>query len=268
MPCAKSLAGASAGGLTDGEIIGIVSLLLWTLILIVSVKYVALILRADNNGEGGTLSLVALARQALPGRTVPILALGVLGMSLFFGDAVITPAISVLSAVEGLKLVTPALESFVVPIALVIIAGIFWVQHKGTGKVSSFFGPVTLVWFLVMAVLGLWHIGDQVQVLRAINPALCRGVSGRARADLAARHGLGLSGRDRGRGALRRHGAFRARPDPCRVEHGRLSGPDAQLSRARARWCFRTARRSRTRSSCSPRTGSCCRSSSLRRRRP
>lgn len=166
----ESLVGASGGGLSDDEIIGIVSLLLWTLILIVSVKYVALILRADNRGEGGTLSLVALARQALPSRALPILCLGVLGMSLFFGDAVITPAISVLSAVEGLKLVTPALDSLVVPIALVIIAGIFWVQHKGTGKVSSFFGPVTLVWFLVMAVLGVTNIGDQLQVLYAINP--------------------------------------------------------------------------------------------------
>ena len=166
----ESLVGASEGGLMDAEIIGIVSLLLWTLILIVSVKYVALILRADNRGEGGTLSLVALARGALPGRSAAILVLGVVGMSLFFGDAVITPAISVLSAVEGLKLVTPALENFVVPIALAIIAGIFWVQHNGTEAVSRFFGPLTLVWFAVMAVLGALHIGDQAQILLAANP--------------------------------------------------------------------------------------------------
>jgi KUP system potassium uptake protein len=166
----ESLVGASEDGLADSEIIGIVSLLLWTLILIVSVKYVGLILRADNRGEGGTLSLVALARGALPQKAIWILGLGVLGMSLFFGDAIITPAISVLSAVEGLKLVTPTLDPFVVPIALLIIGGIFWVQHKGTGKVSSFFGPVTLVWFIVMAVLGLANIGAQLQILRAVNP--------------------------------------------------------------------------------------------------
>jgi KUP system potassium uptake protein len=166
----ESLVGASEGGLTDNEIIGIVSLLLWTLILIVSVKYVALILRADNRGEGGTLSLVALARSALERRAGLILGIGVLGMSLFFGDAIITPAISVLSAVEGLKLVTPALDPFVVPIALVIIAAIFWVQHKGTERVSTFFGPITLGWFLVLGVLGAMHIGDELSILHAVNP--------------------------------------------------------------------------------------------------
>lgn len=166
----ESLAGASEGGLLDSEIIGIVSLLLWTLILIVSLKYVVLILRADNRGEGGTLSLVALAQGAIGRRTTAILALGVLGTALFFGDAIITPAISVLSAVEGLKLVTPAFDSLVLPIAVAIIAGVFWVQHNGTEQVSRFFGPITLVWFAVMAVLGALHIGDQTDILQSINP--------------------------------------------------------------------------------------------------
>jgi KUP system potassium uptake protein len=167
----ESLAGARAGGIDDAEIIGIVSLLLWTLILMVSLKYVALILRADNDGEGGTLSLVALAQGALARPSLAVLALGVLGTALFFGDALITPAISVLSAVEGLTLVSPETERFVLPIALVIIIGIFWVQQKGTEKVSHFFGPVTLVWFVVMAALGLMHVGDQLAILGALNPA-------------------------------------------------------------------------------------------------
>ncbi len=166
----ESLHAASRDGLAEAEILGIVSLLLWTLTIIVTLKYVVLILRADNGGEGGTLSLVALTQQALGRRTKVVLALGVVGMSLFFGDAVITPAISVLSAVEGLKLVTPAFEPFVLPMTLVIITGIFWVQHKGTGPVATFFGPIMVVWFIVIAVLGLSHIGDQIGILFALNP--------------------------------------------------------------------------------------------------
>lgn len=166
----EALHAARADGLTSNEIIGIVSLLIWTLVLIVTLKYVVLILRADNRGEGGTLSLVALTQQVIGRRTTAILALGVLGTALFFGDAIITPAISVLSAVEGLKLVAPGFDRFVLPLTLVIIFLIFWVQHKGTGRVSALFGPVTLVWFLVMAVLGVRHIGDQIGILQAANP--------------------------------------------------------------------------------------------------
>ena len=167
----EALHAARDQGLTANEIIGIVSLLIWTLVLIVTLKYVVLILRADNRGEGGTLSLVALTQQAIGRRTTTILALGVLGTALFFGDAIITPAISVLSAVEGLKLVAPGFDRFVLPLTLAIIFVIFWVQHKGTGRVSALFGPVTLVWFAVMAVLGMRHIGDQTAILQAVNPA-------------------------------------------------------------------------------------------------
>jgi KUP system potassium uptake protein len=166
----EALHAASRDGLTGSEITGIVSLLIWTLTIIVTIKYITLIMRADNRGEGGTLSLVALTQQAMGRRTKWILGLGVIGMSLFFGDAVITPAISVLSAVEGLSLVTSALDPFVVPITLLIITGIFWVQRQGTGRVSTFFGPITLVWFAVMAILGAWHIGDQWGILFALNP--------------------------------------------------------------------------------------------------
>lgn len=167
----EGLQAASSGGLSPDEVVGIVSLLLWTLILIVTLKYVILILRADNRGEGGTLSLLALAERAVGRRTGLLLALGILGTALFFGDAIITPAISVLSAIEGLTLVTPAFEPYVLPITLGILFALFWVQSRGTGSVSALFGPVMLGWFLMMGGLGLWHIGDHPDILAALNPA-------------------------------------------------------------------------------------------------
>ncbi len=167
----ESLHAASHDGLTPDDVLGVISLLIWTLILIVTFKYVLLIMRADNRGEGGTLSLVALVQQALRRRPAWLLSIGVIGISLFFGDAIITPAMSVLSAVEGLSLVAPSFSGFVVPVTLVIIVGIFIVQNKGTEKVSIFFGPIMTVWFVVMAVLGLIHIGDDPRILVALNPA-------------------------------------------------------------------------------------------------
>jgi KUP system potassium uptake protein len=171
----ESLHAASRNGLTRADVIGVISLLIWALILIVSFKYVTLIMRADNRGEGGTLSLVALVQQALSRRPVWLLALGMVGISLFFGDAIITPAMSVLSAVEGMSLVTPALDRYVVPITLAIIVGIFLVQRRGTGAVSVFFGPVMVTWFLVMAAMGLLHIGDDWSILRALSPTYAAG---------------------------------------------------------------------------------------------
>ena len=135
-----------------------------------TVKYVFILLRADNNGEGGTLTLVALAQRALGQRRGLVLLLGIAGAGLFYGDAVITPAISVLSAVEGLKLVTPALEAYVVPITLAILVALFAVQSRGTGRVAAFFGPIMLVWFATLALTGLLHIADDPAVLSAINP--------------------------------------------------------------------------------------------------
>ena len=157
----EGLHAAGRDGLESSEVIGIVSLLLWTLILIVTLKYVVLILRADNNGEGGTLSLFALAQRALGKRTRPLFFLAVAGAALFYGDAAITPAISVLSAVEGLELIQPGFETYVLPLTVVILALLFWIQSRGTAKISVFFGPVTVVWFVVMAVLGIVHIGDE-----------------------------------------------------------------------------------------------------------
>ena len=166
----EGLRAAGRDGLDEAEVIGIVSLLLWTLTLIVTLKYVVLILRADNRGEGGTLSLLALAQRAVGRRTPILFVLGVTGAALFYGDAAITPAISVLSAVEGLELVAPGLDAYVIPITVAIIVALFWVQSRGTASVSVLFGPVTLVWFVVMALLGLLHAGDRLAIFNALNP--------------------------------------------------------------------------------------------------
>jgi KUP system potassium uptake protein len=166
----ESLHAAAHDGLVREDVIGVISLLIWTLILIVTVKYVIFVLRADNRGEGGTLSLVALLQQGLGARPVWLLALGMLGVSLFFGDAMITPAMSVLSAVEGMALVTPAFEAWVVPVTLAIIIALFLVQRWGTAAVSIMFGPIMLLWFATMAVFGLMHIGDDWSILTALNP--------------------------------------------------------------------------------------------------
>jgi KUP system potassium uptake protein len=151
-------------------IISILSLLIWALILTVSVKYVLILLRADNKGEGGSLTLVALTQLALGRRSMPVLIMGMAGAALFYGDAAITPAISVLSALEGLKLVAPSFESYVLPGALAILIALFAVQSRGTGKVAAFFGPLTLLWFITMAGLGLLHIADDWEVFLAFNP--------------------------------------------------------------------------------------------------
>lgn len=157
---------------TDSEILGLLSLIVWALTLTVAVKYVFFVTRADNNGEGGTLSLMALARKTFTRPPVWITVLGVMGAAMFFGDAIITPAMSVLSAVEGVKLVAPGMERWVVPITLVIIVGIFAVQRFGTAKVSTIFGPVTGLWFLVLGFSGLVHVIDYPAVLWALNPWL------------------------------------------------------------------------------------------------
>src|SRR4051794_28048323 len=151
-------------------VLGVLSLILWALFVVVTAKYVLLLLRADNNGEGGTLSLMALGQRALGRRSWLLLALGVVGASMFIGDSMITPAISVLSAVEGLKLVTPALEHYVVPLTIFILVVLFSVQSSGTARVASLFGPVMLVWFTALAVMGLVHISDDPTVMAAINP--------------------------------------------------------------------------------------------------
>jgi KUP system potassium uptake protein len=166
----------AVGGAAEGQpvtrvmVLGVLSLILWALLIVVTAKYVLLLLRADNNGEGGTLSLMALGQRALGRRSLFLLGLGVVGASMFIGDSMITPAISVLSAVEGLKLAAPGLEHYVVPLTLFILVLLFSVQSSGTARVASAFGPVMLVWFSTLAVLGVIHITDDPSVLVAINP--------------------------------------------------------------------------------------------------
>jgi KUP system potassium uptake protein len=167
----EAVAGAAHGQpVTRVIVLGVLSLILWALFIVVTAKYVLLLLRADNNGEGGTLSLMALGQRALGGRSWPLLVLGVIGASMFIGDSMITPAISVLSAVEGLKLATPALEHYVLPLTVFILVGLFAVQSNGTARVASAFGPVMVVWFTALAVIGLINISDDPSVLAAINP--------------------------------------------------------------------------------------------------
>ncbi len=159
--------------LTAENIYGVLSLVFWTLTVVVSVKYVLLILRADNNGEGGLIAMLALASQAVKSRPAlrrRLLLLGIFGTAIFFGDGVITPAISVLSAVEGLEVATPALRPYVVPLTLVVLTGLFMVQRRGTASVGRLFGPVMVVWFVVLAVLGLQHIAENPTILWALSP--------------------------------------------------------------------------------------------------
>jgi KUP system potassium uptake protein len=161
--------GASAN---TEAVLGILSLIVWTMFLIVTVKYVLVLLNADNKGEGGTFALMALGQSVAQRSSSLILVLGVVGASFFYGDAVITPAISVLSAVEGLKLVAPQMEAVVLPITIAILVVLFSVQSRGTEKVARFFGPLTLVWFIALAIGGLIHIVDDLRVFQALNPLL------------------------------------------------------------------------------------------------
>src|SRR5690349_6788663 len=164
------VAATSGGEVTRVAVLGVLSLIFWALIVIVTLKYVLLLLRADNNGEGGTLTLMALAQRAL-GRSTPLLfLLGTISGALFYGDAVITPALSVLSAVEGVKVATPAFEPYVVPLTVVILVGLFAVQSRGTAQVAAFFGPITLLWFIAIAIPGLREITANPTVLYALNP--------------------------------------------------------------------------------------------------
>ncbi|WP_022722243.1 potassium transporter Kup [Rhodopseudomonas sp. B29] len=167
----EALASASGGAhATRVMVLGVLSLILWALLIVVTAKYVLLLLRADNNGEGGTLSLMALGQRALGRRSRLLLVLGVVGASMFIGDSMITPAISVLSAVEGLKIATPALDHYVVPLTVLILMALFAVQSHGTAIVARAFGPVMLLWFGTLAVMGAVHITDDPSVLSAINP--------------------------------------------------------------------------------------------------
>jgi KUP system potassium uptake protein len=159
--------------LTAENIYGVLSLVFWTLTVIVSVKYVVLILRADNNGEGGLIAMLALASQAVKTRPAlrrRLLVLGIFGTAIFFGDGVITPAITVLGAIEGLEVAAPGLHRYIVPVSLMVLTALFVVQRHGTASIGKFFGPVMVLWFGVLAVLGLQHIAQNPTILWALSP--------------------------------------------------------------------------------------------------
>lgn len=167
----EALVAASGDGVASREaVLGVLSLIIWALTIIVTIKYILFVLRADNRGEGGTLSLMALAQGSFQKPSLFILGIGICGAALFFGDAVITPAISVLSAVEGMRVVTPAFDPYVVPLTLLILAVLFAVQRYGTGRVAAVFGPITATWFLAIGMSGLIHIADAPSILAALNP--------------------------------------------------------------------------------------------------
>ena len=169
----KEVFGSGHVAFTPDNVFGILSIFFWTLTTIVSVKYVLLVLRADNNGEGGLVAMLALASMAVkdkPALRSKMMLVGIFGTCLFYGDGVITPAISVLSAVEGLEVVSPGLKRYVIPLTLFILFGLFFVQKNGTSGIGKFFGPITVVWFAVIAALGVYHIVDHPEILWALSP--------------------------------------------------------------------------------------------------
>ena len=169
----KEVFGSGHVDFTPDNVMGILSIFFWTLTFIVSLKYVTLVLRADNNGEGGLVAMLALASSSVrdkPRLRNVLLVVGIFGTCLFYGDGVITPAISVLSAVEGLEVVSPNFKKAVIPLTLVILLCLFAVHKRGTGGIGKFFGPITLVWFATIAVLGVYHIASNPSILLAINP--------------------------------------------------------------------------------------------------
>ncbi|CAN0621296.1 putative potassium transport system protein kup [Burkholderia multivorans] len=159
--------------LTQGSILGVISLLFWAIVMVVGVKYLLFVMRADNNGEGGVLALMALSLRPLNPKTRTagaLMALGIFGACMFYGDAVITPAISVMSAVEGLEIATPHLSHLVLPITIVILIALFWIQRHGTATVGKLFGPIMVLWFFVIALLGVYHIAREPGIIAAVNP--------------------------------------------------------------------------------------------------
>ncbi len=167
---AMTAAGGTANHIEPSVVLGVLSLILWALIVVVTLKYVLIFLRADNSGEGGTLALMALAQRAVGAKTGMVVLLGIIGGALFYGDAVITPAVSVLSAIEGMTIVTSAFEPYAVPVTALILVLLFAVQSRGTASVATFFGPTMCVWFAAIAIAAIPRIVEHPQVLLAFNP--------------------------------------------------------------------------------------------------
>ena len=234
MPCARPRWPRAAICPAPPAIYGAVSLIFWALVIVVTVKYVVFIMRADNNGEGGVLALAALAHRAPVNRAAKT-AIGIaalLGLALFYGDGMLTPAISVLSAMEGLSVGGGAFTPLIVPLTLVILVGLFFFQSRGTEKIGKVFGPVMVLWFIVIAVLGAVAILKSPQILLRRRSPLCLGSFCPRTLDGLCRAGFGGVGGDGLRGALRRYGPFRAPRHPLGLALFRLSRPDPELFRA------------------------------------
>ena len=219
------------GRITPEAGLGILSLIVWSLVIIVSVKYCIFVMRADNNGEGGILALMSLVAGRGFERAPALVVMGLFGAALLYGDGIITPAISVLSALEGVEVASDALKPYVVPVSVAILVILFAVQNRGTARLGSVMGPVMLVWFATIAVLGVAGIWHHPGVL-LYRPAPRGNVSRAwrlARLRAARRR---VSRADRGRGALRRYRAFRPQPDPCLVVRDRAARAAVELCRA------------------------------------
>ncbi len=225
---------------SEAAILGILSLIFWALIFVVTLKYVIILVRADNNGEGGTLALMALAQRAFGGPRIYLVLLGVIAAALFYGNAVLTPALSVLSAVEGGAVAWPALEGFVLPIAIVILLLLFYVQSRGTAGVALLFGPITCVWFLVIALLGFAQVLSNPEVLAAINPLYGAEFLDRARVYQPPDAGSRVPGRYGRRSPLCRPRAFWSTTDPDRLVRTGAALPLSLPTSVRARSCCGT----------------------------
>ena len=222
--------------ISTDNVYGVVSTIFWSVMIIVTLTYITLVMRADNNGEGGIMALITLLRRwtGQRGRRTAMLlaASGLFGASLFFGDSMITPAISVLSAVEGLKVIEPDFEDFIVPITAVIIVALFSVQRHGTAAVGRFFGPVMIAWFVAIGACGVNGIVDNPEILKALSPTYAADVLGGPlphrvllpRRDRAVRH--------RRRGAVCRHGSLRPEGHHVRLARARAAGVHAELLRS------------------------------------
>ena len=230
----------SGGAMTPEETLGMFSLIVWTLIIITSIKYVAVIMRADNEGEGGILALISLLG-VKHGRRPFVIAIGMLGAALLFGDGAITPAISVLSAIEGLKTPAPAIAPYVAPISAVVLICLFSFQSQGTARISKFFGPIMTLWFLVIGALGLAGVARHPDVLWGLNPAIGLGylaTHGSAGFLLLGAVFLCATGAE---ASICRHGTFRPPADPACLVPPRPASATAQLRGSDRASCRKSA---------------------------
>ena len=232
-----------AGGATPAVAVGMLSLIIWTLLVTTSFKYVAVVMRADNDGEGGILALMSLLG-IKHGERVGVIAIGVLGAALLYGDGAITPAISVLSALEGLRLPVPEIEPYIVPLSALVLVGLFALQSQGSGRIGKLFGPIMTAWFVAIGLLGLGGIVKTSGRAGGPRPAPWVRLPAGARIHGFSCSWCGVSVRHRRRGALRRHGSLRAATDPVRLVRPSASHPRAQLRRpdrhrGRRRGCCR-----------------------------